>query len=169
MPSTGVVKSSGSGFKVLRGVSKQGEFRNWAATVQTAPGKLLKPKSIGDVQDLLAQVCTETNMHAMHLGGYHRSHRRPALNGKCCYERGCSTRTSSQEGKIVRALSVLLCSSNREDESARRIKLLSKRVHMRFRSPVGLFWHGGFVALTCFSVLSKPRHKPSHPRTGAQL
>ncbi|CAM9913168.1 unnamed protein product [Ectocarpus fasciculatus] len=46
---------SSSSSKVLRGVSKDGEFRNWAASVQTAPAKVLKPKSIRDVQEILSQ------------------------------------------------------------------------------------------------------------------
>ncbi|CAN0224179.1 unnamed protein product [Ectocarpus sp. 6 AP-2014] len=50
----GPARSSTSS-KVLRGVSKDGEFRNWAATVQTAPAKVLKPKSIRDVQEILSQ------------------------------------------------------------------------------------------------------------------
>lgn len=33
----------------LRAISKVGEFRNWAATVQTAPAKVLRPKSVEDV------------------------------------------------------------------------------------------------------------------------
>eukprot|EP00904_Undaria_pinnatifida_P002572 jgi/Undpi1/12315/HiC_scaffold_5.g01991.m1 len=37
------------GDKVLRAISKVGEFRNWAATVQTAPAKVLRPKSTKDV------------------------------------------------------------------------------------------------------------------------
>ncbi|CAM9747545.1 unnamed protein product [Pylaiella littoralis] len=41
--------------KVLRGVSKDGEFRNWAASVQTAPAKVLKPETVRDVQGILAQ------------------------------------------------------------------------------------------------------------------
>lgn len=40
-------------------MSKDGEFRNWAASVQTAPAKVLRPKSVRDVQAILAQVCTE--------------------------------------------------------------------------------------------------------------
>lgn len=44
--------------KVLRGVSKDGEFRNWAASVQTAPAKVLKPKTVRDIQGILAQVTT---------------------------------------------------------------------------------------------------------------
>lgn len=43
-------------YKVLPAVSKDGEFRNWAGTVQTSPEKVLHPKSVKDVQDLLAPV-----------------------------------------------------------------------------------------------------------------
>lgn len=42
--------------KVLRGISRDGEFRNWAASVRTAPAKVLRPKTIKDVQDYLMQV-----------------------------------------------------------------------------------------------------------------
>eukprot|EP00904_Undaria_pinnatifida_P002573 jgi/Undpi1/12316/HiC_scaffold_5.g01992.m1 len=41
------------GDKGLRAVSKVGEFRNWAATVQTAPAKVLRPKSVKDVRKAL--------------------------------------------------------------------------------------------------------------------
>ena len=45
------------GDKVLRAISKVGEFRNWAATVQTAPAKVLRPKSTKDVLKALKKVC----------------------------------------------------------------------------------------------------------------
>lgn len=44
------------GDKGLRAVSKVGEFRNWAATVQTAPAKVLRPKSVKDVRKALKKV-----------------------------------------------------------------------------------------------------------------
>lgn len=37
----------------LRAISEVGEFRNWAATVQTAPAKVLRPKSAKDVLKVL--------------------------------------------------------------------------------------------------------------------
>lgn len=40
----------------LRAVSEVGEFRNWAATVQTAPANVLRPKSVKDVQKVLKKV-----------------------------------------------------------------------------------------------------------------
>eukprot|EP00903_Cladosiphon_okamuranus_P014134 g13135.t1 len=54
-------KSRGS-TKVLRGVSKDGEFRNWAASVQTAPAKVLRPKSVREVQGILAQARAKSPM-----------------------------------------------------------------------------------------------------------
>lgn len=52
--------------KVLRGVSRDGEFRNWAASVQTAPAKVLRPQSIKDVQDNLMLVSFCYTVHARH-------------------------------------------------------------------------------------------------------
>lgn len=37
-------------------VSKDGEFRNWAGSVQTKPARVFTPKSASEVQQLLAQV-----------------------------------------------------------------------------------------------------------------
>eukprot|EP00752_Nemacystus_decipiens_P003494 g3227.t1 len=51
----------GSG-KVLRAVSRDGEFRNWAASVQTAPAKVLRPKSVREVQGILAQARAKSPM-----------------------------------------------------------------------------------------------------------
>lgn len=54
----GMLADSKGSSKVLRGVIKEGEFRNWSASVQTAPAKLLKPQTLRDVQGILAQVTT---------------------------------------------------------------------------------------------------------------
>lgn len=54
LPTSNVAESSS--IKVLRGVSKDGEFRNWAATVQTSPAKVFRPESAEDVKELLGKV-----------------------------------------------------------------------------------------------------------------
>lgn len=60
-------------------MSKDGEFRNWAASVQTAPAKIWRPKSVREVQGILAQVCKDgtkrTSTHASPptFTGYKRS------------------------------------------------------------------------------------------------
>eukprot|EP00904_Undaria_pinnatifida_P002571 jgi/Undpi1/12314/HiC_scaffold_5.g01990.m1 len=53
-------KGSGSGDKLaedqeFRAVSKVGEFKNWAGSVQTAPAKVLRPTSIWRVKRILAK------------------------------------------------------------------------------------------------------------------
>lgn len=59
----GLKRSNSSGStKVLRGVSKDGEFRNWAASVQTAPSKVLRPKSVREIQGILAQARAKSPM-----------------------------------------------------------------------------------------------------------
>lgn len=40
-------------YKALRGISEVGEFRNAGVTVQTAPAKVLRPKSVQDVLQIL--------------------------------------------------------------------------------------------------------------------
>ncbi|CAM9741720.1 unnamed protein product [Ascophyllum nodosum] len=41
--------------KVLRGIKEEGQFRNWAATVQTAPARVLKPANVLQVQKILQE------------------------------------------------------------------------------------------------------------------
>lgn len=43
-------------YQALRGISEVGEFRNWGVTVQTAPAKVLRPKSVKDVLQVLKKV-----------------------------------------------------------------------------------------------------------------
>lgn len=44
------------GYQPLRAISEVSEFRNWAVTVQTAPAKVLRPKSVQEVLKVLEKV-----------------------------------------------------------------------------------------------------------------